>query len=939
MGGTETGSMRLDRLLPTNWNLPVKLAAVLAVPIVLAMTLGVLRVAGDVDDATAIGHLDRYLAAGDRVSALVTDLQHERYQAAVFVAGARAGDQAPLRNAFAAVDARLADAKAMIGDASALGSGPRAVYQQITDQLSRLDALRGRVTDTRPDMPNGAANRADPLMVNHYTGLIGSMLMFEAALGRQTGTPVSAGLASEVTALAAAHEQISLQQAVIAGAITRGEMLPVDADMVRGSDARLFTAIDQLRIGAAGGRRELLKWTESAAVRKRVRLKQTALNEATPARAAAERKAPRNQLGVDRAEWDAAHDTELADLRGTEAGVRAEIKANGLERQERARSAAGINSVILLLGLLTTAAVVYLIGKSILNPLRILRGTALEVANRRLPEAVRRMREGKAPDSAVTPVPVAGRTEVGQVARAFDKVHKQAVRLAAEQAALQNNVSGMFVNLSRRSQSLIERQLRLIEQLERNEQDSEQLANLFQLDHLATRMRRNSDNLLVLAGSELTQRMHQVVPVVDVLRAAVSEIEQYKRVVVQPPPDARILGRTASDLVHLVAELLDNATNFSAPDTRVLVNSTRNTDGSVLLEISDEGVGMSPKELAAANRRLSGTVSMDVSTSRRMGLFVVGRLAARHSIRVRLASAHTTDNKQSGTTAYVHVLANLVVAPAATTDPPPTQEHRPEGSEQPRKAAQTQNGTHTADRKPAETRTARPARTAVNGSGVHMALRPALRVDQALPERRKRAPQRPQPVPVNAPDPIVAPDPPSMPSPVHTEPAASPPEPSETPIYTRMESAWFRSAGREAPDPLTPQPTRSGTNGAEPAAATVLGSAEADDPGQARNGATPEQRSPEWGASHALHPMPEAPPSGLTDSGLPKRKPGSQLIPRGAHAPTDAKPREAPARRAEQVRSQLTSYQKGLRQGRAGHRKPEQAESVHVPPHPRGAQS
>jgi len=245
------------------------------------------------------------------------------------------------------------------------------------------------------------------------------------------------------------------------------------------------------------------------------------------------------------------------------------------------------------------------------------------------------------------------------VARAFDAVHRQAIRLAADQATLQAGISAMFVNLSRRSQALVERQLQLIERLESNEQDADQLSNLFQLDHLATRMRRNSENLLVLAGTDVAKRNVAAVPMVDVLRAAVSEVEQYQRIVVQTPPTATILGRAASDIVHLLAELLDNATNFSPPDSQVVMSSTRTADGALVVEIADRGVGMTDDELVAANSRLSGPASVDVSTSRRMGLIVVGRLAARHGVDVHLSSS-AAGGSGSGLTASVTVPTKLV---------------------------------------------------------------------------------------------------------------------------------------------------------------------------------------------------------------------------------------------------------------------------------------
>ena len=186
-----------------------------------------------------------------------------------------------------------------------------------------------------------------------------------------------------------------------------------------------------------------------------------------------------------------------------------------------------------------------LVSRSLTRSLRVLRSSALDVAQRRLPQAVESMRSGEAPDVHVEPVPLHTRDEVGQVARAFDAVHGQAVRLAADQAMLQSNVSSMFVNLSRRSQALVERQLQLIEAAGEQRAGPDQLSNLFQLDHLATRMRRNSENLLVLAGTDLAKRNVAPVPLVDVLRAAVSEIEQYQRIVVQAPPAGH--GRRPGD--------------------------------------------------------------------------------------------------------------------------------------------------------------------------------------------------------------------------------------------------------------------------------------------------------------------------------------------------------------------------------------------------------
>ena len=239
----------------------------------------------------------------------------------------------------------------------------------------------------------------------------------------------------------------------------------------------------------------------------------------------------------------------------------------------------------------------------------------------------------------VEPIDVDSADEIGEVARAFDQVHREALRLAANEAALRGNVNAMFVNLSRRSQSLVERQIHLIDSLELGEQDAERLSSLFQMDHLATRMRRNSENLLVLAGHDVSRRWNQPVALVDVLRAAVSEIEQYERVTLNVQPGIAVRGQAVNDVVHLLSELAENATSFSSAETPVTIAGHLLSSGGVLLDITDQGVGMGAEEMAHANWRLDNPPVVDVAVSRRMGLFVVARLAARHGIRVRLRPA------------------------------------------------------------------------------------------------------------------------------------------------------------------------------------------------------------------------------------------------------------------------------------------------------------
>jgi signal transduction histidine kinase len=329
---------------------------------------------------------------------------------------------------------------------------------------------------------------------------------------------------------------------------------------------------------------------------------------------------------------------------------------------KQSSSAAVRDSVIIGAALLLSLVLLIVVARSILKPLRLLRTSAFDVADRRLPAVIERLRttDGRTKNVKIEPIPVYTREEVGQVARAFDAVHSEAVRLASEQAALRANVNDMFVNLSRRTQGLVERQLRLIDDLELGEQDSDRLAALFRLDHLATRMRRNGENLLVLAGAELRQRSGEPVSIVDVLRAAVSEIEDYQRVAMQPLPRAMVSGHAVNDIVHLVAELLDNATAYSDPETQVRLSARFAGEGGLVVDISDAGTGLRRPQLIDINQRLAAPPAVDVSVSRQMGLFVVGRLANRHAITVQLASPDS-----SGVTVAVTLPKELVTTEAA----------------------------------------------------------------------------------------------------------------------------------------------------------------------------------------------------------------------------------------------------------------------------------
>jgi signal transduction histidine kinase len=341
------------------------------------------------------------------------------------------------------------------------------------------------------------------------------------------------------------------------------------------------------------------------------------------------------------AAWDTGTDDELTAMQNNETLIAGNIATRAGQLHSAAQQTALTYGVITLVVLLIVLLAAVGVARSLVLPLRRLRAGALNIASVQLPERVKLLTES--PDAAasmvVAPINVTYKDEIGEVARAFDQVHAEAVRLAGEQALLRSTFNAMFVNLSRRSQSLIERLARMIDNLEQEEADPDRLGHLFAMDHLVTRMRRNSENLLLLAGHENPRKWSEPVGLADVARAAISEIEQYNRITLNIPMGIAVVGVAVSDVAHLLAELIENATIFSPKDTQVLVAMQELSSGGVLIEISDKGIGVSEARLADMNWRLDNPPTIDVSVSRHMGLFAVARLAERHRVRVRLRPA------------------------------------------------------------------------------------------------------------------------------------------------------------------------------------------------------------------------------------------------------------------------------------------------------------
>lgn len=322
------------------------------------------------------------------------------------------------------------------------------------------------------------------------------------------------------------------------------------------------------------------------------------------------------------------------------------------------RRTAAIRDALLILAVFVIALIiVFLVARSLIRPLRTLRDSALRVAHTDLEQEIARVRAGD--EREPEPLPVYTSEEVGQVAHAVDELHTQALLLAGDEARLRILVNDMFETMSRRNRSLVDQQLALIDRLERNEKDPERLESLFRLDHLATRMRRIGANLLVLAGAQVSRDQRDSLPLASAITGAVSEVEDYKRVEIGTVPDSALVGRVSGDAVHMLAELIDNALRYSPPISPVRVTAVHTSNAGVLIEVHDDGIGMTDADLRIANMRLHAGGEVSPDNTRHMGLFVVGRLAHMHGMVVRLRNT-IAGQPSSGTTAELYLPPELL---------------------------------------------------------------------------------------------------------------------------------------------------------------------------------------------------------------------------------------------------------------------------------------
>ncbi|MFF9665827.1 nitrate- and nitrite sensing domain-containing protein [Streptomyces althioticus] len=640
-GPTGPGS----RIALRNWRISTRLVSLLALPVVAATSLGALRIQQSMDDIQQLDNMKLLTDMTKQATELAHALQEERDQSAGPLAHGGKGTDFSVKGYREKTDRAMSnflDSSEEIDAASKDGNlkGVRDNLVQLAGDLSELAKIRNTAFQQESNSTQ---------TVEGYHRLIENLIDLSQDMAEATSNPDMIQRTRALSSFSSAKEYASVQRAVLAAALpasntTKGKIAENDrlyaqsALASQKSELRAFKSI----YGEDSAAELLLPIEEGNPTIK--------ATDEYAGRAVASEFGLQSVGARSYRDWLDDSSTKIQQMKNIELRLLEEMEQKARELRNATERDAIISGALILLVLGVSLVGAFVVARSMIRSLRRLEETATKVAQERLPDLVKQLSESDPQDvdTTVESVGVHSRDEIGRVAAAFDDVHREAVRLAAEQALLRGNVNAMFTNLSRRSQGLIQRQLSLISELESREADPDQLSSLFKLDHLATRMRRNGENLLVLAGEEPGRRWTRPVPLVDVLRAAASEVEQYERIELAAVPSTEVAGRVVNDLVHLLAELLENATSFSSPQTKVKVTGHALPDGRVLIEIHDTGIGLSPEDLAAINERLASPPTVDVSVSRRMGLFVVGRLSQRHGIRIQLRPSDS-----GGTTALV----------------------------------------------------------------------------------------------------------------------------------------------------------------------------------------------------------------------------------------------------------------------------------------------
>ena len=622
-----------------------KLIRILCVSLVLVLVLVGFIISGQVGTFRTARTTTHIVNVSLSVEGAVHELQQERG----LTNGLLDGDQA-FAPQLAAQRPRTDRALSDLNQILSVAQNADAGIDKVHAALSKLDDIAG-VRSTVDDRLAQPANA-----FQFYTAAINALNSVELGLDQTADPTLRHGLQA-LYAVAGAKESLSEEAGLLTGALASGRFPHPDyTAFSKALDAKQDSLGDYARFATGPEQTSLAAAFTSPEASELTNLETTAddaSNGTLPIR-------------IDPASWWNATTTVIDGMRDAQQTVGRDVMTRAIQLRNRAGMELG---AMALLALLITAAMIALVigaARSVIDPVRLLARDANDMSVRRLPSAVARLQSddpGELARPVINLVPNKAATEIRVLAKALDRLQDTALKLATEQALIRRNTTASLANLGRRNQNLVRRQLSLISEFEREELDPSALANMFELDHLATRMRRNAESVLVLVGQTSPRVWSQPLPIADVIRAALSEVEDYRRVVLRRVDPAFVTGSVITDVAHMLAELVENGLQFSSPELEVEVYGRR-MGNRYLMVVVDHGVGMAPADLAAARARLRDEENFLVAPTRFLGHYVVGRLAKRLGVRVDLSESPTT-----GLTARILLPPDLLAD--ESTMPPP----------------------------------------------------------------------------------------------------------------------------------------------------------------------------------------------------------------------------------------------------------------------------
>ena len=644
-----------------NWRIASRLIVLVAIPAMLSLTLAGLRLADTMRSGEAYGRVGQIAALGQQVTGLVQAVEGERAATGLFIAGGRpAAGLAALNRQYVITDRRAATVRRFALRLGGNSARTRSNVARILGDIAKLPGLR-----------RAAVKSQEPALtvINGYSAAIGSLFGVNGGIASMSGNFALITSARTVDSLSRMEDNASLQQAILDAALVTGHFGPGALTALTTAEAQQAADVVSFRRSATPEQSRALTSTLAEPLVGQARTVER--------RAIAAGNGTLALGGRASEQWGAGMSYTVAWMRHAEQQLASWMVSYAQDMRRSAMRSAIVTASLVLAAMLFIVAATVIISRSVVHPLRRLEEAAMAVADEDLPARVRALGAGGNPEPllslALTDVQSAG--EIGRLARAVDRVHREAVRLAGDEARMRGSLNAIFVAFLRRSSSLVEPLLRLIDRFELDEADPERLDALFQMDHLATRMRRISDSALALAGDQAPRRWTEPVTLVDLLRAAVSETEQYGRVVldveptISPTTSAAVTASAAVDIVHMLAELLENATNFSPSMTQVSVSGRTARDGGWLVSIADRGIGMPEEQLWELNEQMANPPLADAAADGPIGLLAVAHLAARHGIRVAI-----TQPQGGGITVQVQIPAALISRAFCSqldTDPEP----------------------------------------------------------------------------------------------------------------------------------------------------------------------------------------------------------------------------------------------------------------------------